>query len=166
MTDYKLVPVEPTPEMIDAALKSDHAEISPRKIVEQDYKAMLAAAPAAPLSGDRKDLIREVFMRNGFTIKPGCDDLREYVYKAAFELLELATPPVPMELVVWPLASKEEAVKGWNLDYRFLEQVEKVASQRTDFTTSMEAVEQVLIAATELLRAPQPAEQQESGHGD
>lgn len=45
MSKYKLVPVKPTQEMIDAALKSDHAEISPRKIVEQDYKAMLAAAP-------------------------------------------------------------------------------------------------------------------------
>lgn len=62
------------------------------------------------------------------------------------------------EPVAWPLASKEESDMGWTLDYRFLEQVEKVASQRTDFTTSMEAAEQVLIAAAEMLRAPQPSD--------
>lgn len=37
---------------------------------------------------DRRQ-IREVFLRNGFTIKPGHDDLKDYVYEAAFELLEL-----------------------------------------------------------------------------
>jgi len=33
--------------------------------------------------------IREVFMANGFTIKPGNDDLKPYVYKAARALLAL-----------------------------------------------------------------------------
>ena len=66
--------------------------------------------------------------------------------------------PQSAESVAWPLASKEEADIGWTLDYCFLEQVEKVASQRTDYTTSMEATEQVLIAAAEVLGAPQPAE--------
>lgn len=55
--------------------------------------------------------IREVFLRNGFTIKPGCDDLREYVYKAAFELLELAAPAVQGE----PTASP---TSGMNLGQR------------------------------------------------
>lgn len=35
-----------------------------------------------------KNEIRGIFMRNGFTIKEGCDDLKDYVYAAAFELLE------------------------------------------------------------------------------
>jgi hypothetical protein len=64
------------------------------------------------------------------------------------------------EPVAWPLASPEDADKGWTLDYRFIEQVERIASQHTDYTTSMEATEQVLIAANEVLRASQPAEQQ------
>lgn len=64
------------------------------------------------------------------------------------------------EPVAWPLASPEEADKGWTLDYRFIEQVERIASQRTDYTTSMEATEQVLIAANEVLRVSQPAAQQ------
>lgn len=34
--------------------------------------------------------IRELFLRNGFSIKPGCDDLKSYVYEAAEELLNLA----------------------------------------------------------------------------
>lgn len=69
-------------------------------------------------------------------------------------------PAAQGEPVVWPLASKEEADIGWTINYRFLEQVEKIARQRTDFTTSMEAAEQILIAAAELLSAaPQPTEQ-------
>lgn len=32
-------------------------------------------------------LIREVFLANGFTVKPGMGDLSEYVYRAAEELL-------------------------------------------------------------------------------
>jgi hypothetical protein len=34
--------------------------------------------------------IREVFLAAGFEIKPGCDDLKPYVYKAARDLLALA----------------------------------------------------------------------------
>lgn len=44
-----------------------------------------------------KDLIRDVFLRNGFTIKEGCDDLKDYVFNAAFELLSLALPPMPVQ---------------------------------------------------------------------
>lgn len=44
-----------------------------------------------------KDLIRDVFLRNGFTIKEGCDDLKDYVFNAAFELLSVAMPPMPAQ---------------------------------------------------------------------
>ena len=74
-----------------------------------------------------------------------------------------AAPDVQGEPVAWPLASPEDADKGWTLDYRFIEQVERIASQHTDYTTSMEATEQVLIAANEVLRASQPVEQQPVG---
>jgi hypothetical protein len=113
---HKLVPAEPTQEMLEAGVHTTYGETI-YDTVKAIFGAMLAAAPA-----------------------------------------------VQGEPVTWPLASKEESDKGWTIDYRFLEQVEKVASQRTDFTTSMEAVEQVLIAASELLCAPQPVEQQPSAH--
>lgn len=34
-----------------------------------------------------KDVIRQIFLDNGFTIKEGCEDLKQYVYDAAYELL-------------------------------------------------------------------------------
>jgi len=34
--------------------------------------------------------IKDVFLANGFSIKPGCDDLQPYVYAAARALLERA----------------------------------------------------------------------------
>lgn len=37
-----------------------------------------------------KNTIRAVFMRNGFTVKEGHDDLKPYVYAAAEELIALA----------------------------------------------------------------------------
>ena len=51
---YKLVPVEPTEEMIDAA-KNNGAEGS-RKEISGDYKAMLNAAPEAPQPAKRESL--------------------------------------------------------------------------------------------------------------
>lgn len=37
-----------------------------------------------------RDQIRSIFLRNGFTIKEGQDDLKPYVYAAAEELLQAA----------------------------------------------------------------------------
>ena len=34
-----------------------------------------------------KEEIRDVFLRNGFTVKEGHEDLKDYVYTAAYELL-------------------------------------------------------------------------------
>ena len=51
---YALVPVEPTPEMVNAALENSTG-IDPRSIVIEDYKAMLAAAPAQPAQGEFGD---------------------------------------------------------------------------------------------------------------
>lgn len=44
----------------------------------------------APLT---RDQIREVFMAHGFTIKEGQTDLKQYVYDAAYALLELVAAP-------------------------------------------------------------------------
>lgn len=36
----------------------------------------------------RRELIRRIFLGNGYTIKPGQDDLKPYVYEAAEELIQ------------------------------------------------------------------------------
>ena len=40
-----------------------------------------------------RGLIRQIFLKNGFTIKEGQTDLKEYVYDAAFELLSSMKSP-------------------------------------------------------------------------
>lgn len=54
--------------------------------------AKLYAEPRPAVLPD-KDAIREVFMRNGFTIKEGQADLKDYVYAAANALLALGCQP-------------------------------------------------------------------------
>lgn len=54
-----------------------------------------------------KNLIREVFLRNGFKIKAGADDLADNVYEAARDLLQVA-PAVQGEPVAW---------SGWGCQY-------------------------------------------------
>ena len=58
--------------------------------------------------------IREVFLAHGFTIKPGYDDLRPYVYEAAKALLALAAPAPQAEPVghVYTM----EALDSWGFD--------------------------------------------------
>lgn len=76
-----------------------------------------------------------------------------------FGLLGFAGQKQRGEPVAWPKANADEAAGGWTLDYAFLDRVEKLARSRTDFTTSMEAAEQILIAANEVINTtPQPAE--------
>lgn len=52
-----------------------------------------AAPKAAPWKRLTREQIREVFMANGFTIKEGQTDLKQYVYDAAHALLELVAAP-------------------------------------------------------------------------
>jgi hypothetical protein len=46
-----------------------------------------------------KDQIREVFLKNGFTIKEGQTDLKPYVYNAAEELVSLILEVINSKLV-------------------------------------------------------------------
>ena len=48
---WKLVPVEPTHEMLGAALMNQVECLDAVEVIRTDYKAMLAAAPAAPAIG-------------------------------------------------------------------------------------------------------------------
>jgi hypothetical protein len=62
----------------------------------ENIDAMLTSYPTPPAQLTQvvqpvsRDVIRDVFLRNGFTIKPGCGDLKPYVYEAANALLEVA----------------------------------------------------------------------------
>lgn len=67
------------------------------------------------MSDKQKDLIREVFLRNGFTIKDGQDDLADYVYAAAHDLLLAAPAEQPFEVVGWQF---HQDGKWWNGDDR------------------------------------------------
>ncbi|MGU0910116.1 hypothetical protein ACSETI_23365 [Pseudomonas aeruginosa] len=75
-----------------------------------------------------------------------CDE-----YAEEFKLIAAAPGNSAQHSV--PEASEQEKEQGWNLDYRFVERVTDLAASRTEYTTSMEATEQVLLAARELLAA-------------
>jgi len=66
----------------------------------------LAALTAEPKEIS-KDIIREIFMRNGFTIKDGQSDLKDYVYASAYELLRLSA--------IDNTAQQYEALAGWKM---------------------------------------------------
>ncbi|ETU71038.1 hypothetical protein Q094_07034 [Pseudomonas aeruginosa PS42] len=74
---------------------------------------------------------------------------------------QLYAAPVAQAQHSVPEASEQEKEQGWTLDYRFVERVTDLAASRTEYTTSMEATEQVLLAARELLAA---APGKEVGH--
>lgn len=82
---------------------------------------------------------------------PGRADLRHNVQAEtaaldAWEAAQAAQLPTG-----WPRASISDSRIGWTLDYKFLDKVEQLAKSRTEYSTSMEATEQVLIAALEVL---------------
>ncbi|WP_445677222.1 hypothetical protein ACUDPR_17295 [Pseudomonas aeruginosa] len=68
-------------------------------------------------------------------------------------LLDSCAAPVAQAQHSAPEASEQEKEQGWTLDYRFVERVTDLAASRTEYNTSMEATEQVLLAARELLAA-------------
>lgn len=59
------------------------------------WNTRVAADPQSPaLGGELEVFVREVFLRNGFTIKEGQNDLKPYVYAAAKDL----TAPLQAEV--------------------------------------------------------------------
>ena len=88
--EFKLVPRDPTEEM----------DIEGQSVIEYGASAVYSAmvekySPQPPALGGEPDFfVREVFLRNGFTIKEGQEDLKPYVYAAAKEL----TAPLQAEI--------------------------------------------------------------------
>ena len=66
---WKIVPVEPTGEMVDAGLRSWGTS--------HKFRAMLAAAPTPPVSEDRKDAERFRFMLDDHAEKTTRQRVRE-----------------------------------------------------------------------------------------
>ena len=73
---WKLVPVEPTIEMIEEGNEGFRSPDSRRHTVSSCYKAMLAAAPTPPVSEDRWMLI-ETAPKDGTSILCWCDNNAE-----------------------------------------------------------------------------------------
>lgn len=69
----------------------------PTDPLRRELSALLATAK--PAADGERELIREVFLRNGFSIKDGHDDLKPYVYAAGFDLLEKARAAQPQQAV-------------------------------------------------------------------
>ncbi len=82
---------------------------------------------------------------NGFYTVPVISGSNTALVRAVLRALSTAAPESG-----WPIASKNESASGWTLDYKFLERVTSLAASRTEYTTSLEATEQILIAAREV----------------
>ena len=84
-----------------------------RSIARAALSATQPAQAAQPVS---RDVIRDVFLRNGFTIKDGCSDLKPYVYAAANALLEVAAAQpvqgVPEDFVRIPRPAFDKAASA------------------------------------------------------
>lgn len=63
--------------------------------VGRDDLWLCRTSALAPTQALGRDVIRDVFLRHGFTVKEGQDDLKPYVYEAAEALLAAALLPPP-----------------------------------------------------------------------
>lgn len=83
---------------------------------EDAQAAISATQPAQAAQPVSRDVIRDVFLRNGFTIKDGCSDLKPYVYAAANALLEVAAAQpvqgVPEDFVRIPRPAFDKAASA------------------------------------------------------
>lgn len=85
MNADELVSSVTLPPMAVKTLAYSAAQKSPVAISKAEKTQ--SPAVAAPVS---RDVIREVFMRNGFTVKEWQSDLKDYVFNAAYDLLSLS----------------------------------------------------------------------------
>lgn len=69
------------------AMYEEYCQVSAelRRLYARVQELEASKSRAAPVVSDEQ--IKAVFLANGFTIKPGCDDLKPYVYAAARALL-------------------------------------------------------------------------------
>lgn len=100
--------IERVSEIYTEYSKPNHSKAFSVKDTEIAKLALIAlAALTAEPKEISKDIIREIFMRNGFTIKDGQSDLKDYVYASAYELLRLNA--------IDNTARQYEALAGWKM---------------------------------------------------
>ncbi|MDY0250749.1 MAG: hypothetical protein RBR45_11950 [Pseudomonas sp.] len=90
---WKLVPIEPTKEMADAAMRSDGTACDPRSIACEDYRAMLEAAPCS-----------------GSTYNASCNSKSSHadvanIHATALELCDVIENKNDLQLHKWALKS-------------------------------------------------------------
>lgn len=126
----------------DAPLAAKAVDYLRRKRLLNPLRDQARGDTAAPEQAEQphpvnRSVIRDVFLRNGFTIKEGHSDLKPYVYAAAEELLALDgkavaveqdTVTVPRELLERVAATLEDCAVAWDEavgDGRTLDQMRK-----------------------------------------
>lgn len=126
MTQYKLVPVEPTREMIEAAFGAiNYTMPEPSEDAGRVYAAMLSAAPSP--DGEEVERVAKV-LQEGLWYRCGLDvsttDLEEIVsalprretegpdYKAMFEAVEKRLQECKKNLREWRLIALNDAVRN------------------------------------------------------
>ena len=150
-------------ECIPCLTKSRH-EWSKRATATESELSALKAQQSKPSTVTR-DQIRDVFMRNGFTVKENQTDLKPYVYAAAEELLSIARASQQCTQSSWvpdgwqlvpkePTAEMIEALAAsfWPADWEAGKRLQrlrgtKVVFPKTEIEMAVGKYERVLSAA-------------------
>src|SRR5690554_1452197 len=106
MSDYKMVPVEPTPEMLQAACDEEQRPLSMWSRMKAVYTAMLAAAPA--VQGERVGYVRRsaIELMTGDELGVRANIVKEPRYP---DCVALYTAPQPAEHLPFPEGIREGA---------------------------------------------------------
>lgn len=115
MTNYKLVPVEPTPEMINAARSQSSFPLGV-------YRAMLAAAPAVQGEPDGFREIVEAVAHIGVDFGYGNFDLSQEHIEKARALLEAAPQPAEQQPLREQVPVSTSAQEQWDYYQTLLKQ--------------------------------------------
>ena len=128
---WKIVPVEPTGEMVDAGIRSLGTA--------DKFRAMLAAAPTPPSTEDRKDAERFRFLQEDHAMTTSLDTIRYHSGIAGEEVadmvdeLEAKVEKLTKERDEW----KNDVINGGNAGY-LREQLAALAEQNEKMREALE----------------------------
>ena len=137
----------------------------------EDHAAQVAALTAQPAAPQGvayaelpKDVIRAVFIENGFTVKEGQTDLKPYVYAAAEALLALAAPTPaaqadsqPAPVLVAALIAAKQAINSMKVEAETAAQGDEQMMLEACETISNEGLQADIAIRTALESAQSPA---------
>lgn len=120
------------------------------RVLSPDRRAELATLKAA-----QGEAVAVMYADGTVLTKADCGTAFEICCKVNTPLYTAQTATtdavsVPRGALEFPAADDHEKAIGWEYSYEFISQVERLVASRTEFTTSMEAVQETLKAACEL----------------